>query len=322
MKKSIQSVLLPFVILLVLLSDCARLPATQQMIPTSIQPTFTSSPLSPTFTPESTATDTPIPSPTPLPGSVVFPVNTLGKSIPWLPMEKTAMPGVNYVGFNTAKPPFNSTLVRQAFAYSIDREVIVNLANKYKARDPKPATTLTPPQTLGRDLYGVIGANYDPQKAKDLLTQAGYADPTTFPKVIFMVNASGDIMPGARFNMATAMTEMWQTHLGIKVEIQAIGSFNEYGERLTTNPPDLFWNGWVADFNDPANFIGEIFNPNGDYQGKYNYGHFSNSEFNALIDRAKYSNDPALRQELYIQAERLLCETEVALIPLYFTVYQ
>jgi oligopeptide transport system substrate-binding protein len=247
-------------------------------------------------------------------------VNTLGNSIPWLPLDKTAIPTVNYVGFNTVKSPFNNALVRQAFAYSIDRAVILGLANKYKVINPTPATTLTPPQTLGRDLYGVVGTNYDPQKAKDLLTQAGYTNPSSFPTVIFIVNASGDTMPGARFNMANAMAQMWQTHLGIKVEIQAIPSFNDYLNRLKTNPPDLFWVGWAADYNDPANFIGELFNSNGDYHGEYNYGHFSNSEFDDLISHAANSNDPIIRQELYIQAERLLCETEAAIIPLYFSI--
>ncbi len=272
-------------------------------------------------TPEPTASATKISSPTSLPGSVVVPVDTLGKSIPWLPLDKTATPGVNYVGFNTVKHPFDSSLVRRAFAYSIDREVIVGMARSYGANNPAPATTLTPPQTLGRDLYGAVGANFDPQKAKDLLTQAGYSDPSSFPTVTFLVNETKDLAPGARFNMASAMAESWQTHLGIKVEVQAVQSFNEYNNRLKNNPPELFWVGWAADYNDPASFIGEIFNPNGDYRGEFNYGHFSNSEFNELIDRAARSNDPTERQGLYIQAERILCEMEAAIIPIFYSTY-
>jgi len=168
-------------------------------------------------------------------------------------------------------------------------------------------------------LYGVVGANYDPQKAKNLLTEAGYTDPSAFPTIIFLVNASGDIAPGARFNMASAMADMWQTNLGIEVEVQAIQSFSEYNNRLKSNPPDLFWIGWVADYNDPANFIGEIFNPNGDYHGEINFGHFTNLEFNRLVDSA-VSKNPAERQELYIQAERILCEEEAVIIPIYHTV--
>ena len=314
MKKSIQSVFLAFVVLTVLLSGCA--PASTP-VSTSVPPTITASPIPPTFTPEPTATATLIPSPTPLPGLVVLPVDTLGKSIPWLPLDKTARPGVNYIGFNTLKPPFNSPLVRQAFAYAIDRDVLVEMAIKYKSTNPVHATTLTPPETLGRDLYNEVGAKFNPQMAKDLLTQAGYSDPSAFPKVVFLVNASGDTAPGARFNVANAMADMWKTHLGVTVEVQAIQSFSDYNNRLKSNTPDLFWMGWVADYNDPDNFLRELF----DSGSEYNYGNFSNSDFDNLVNRAKNSSDPAERQELYIQAERLLCETEAALIPLWHSTY-
>lgn len=310
MKKSIGSVFLAFVFLTVLLSGCA--PAS-----TPIPPTFTPSPIPPTFTPEPTATATLIPSPTPLPGSVVLPVDTLGKSNPWLPLDKTARPGVNLIGFNTLKPPFNSPLVRQAFAHAIDRGTLVEMAIRYKAKNPVHATTLTPPETLGRDLYGEVGIMFNPQMAKDLLAQAGYSDTSSFPKVVFLVNASGDTAPGARFNIASAMAEMWKTNLGITVEVQAIQSFSEYNNRLKSNTPDLYWFGWAADYNDPDNFLSEIFHSG----SEYNYGNFSNAEFDKLVDSAAKSNDPAKRQELYIQAERLLCETEAALIPLYHATY-
>jgi oligopeptide transport system substrate-binding protein len=246
-----------------------------------------------------------------------LPVDTLEKSNPWLPLDKTARPGVNFVGFNTLKAPFNSSLVRQAFAYAIDRDTLVEMAIRYKTKDPVHATTLTPPETLGRDLYGGVGAIFNPQLAKDLLTQAGYSDPSSFPKVIFLVNVSGDTAPGARINMASAMADMWKTHLGITVEVQAMQSFSEYSNRLKTNTPDLYWLGWVADFNDPDNFLRELFESG----SEYNYGNFSNSEFDLLVNRAKNSYDPAERQELYIQAERLLCETETALIPLFHSTY-
>lgn len=319
MKKSVQSVFFAFVVLTVLLSGCA--PASTP-VPTFIPPTFTPSPVPPTLTPEPTATATTIPSPTPLPGSVVIPVDMLGKNNPWLPLDKTVTPSVNYVGFNTVKPPFNSALVRQAFAYSIDREAIAIKAKSFGIKNVTPATTLTPPQTLGRDLYGVVGANYDPQKAKELLAQAGYTDPTKFPSVVFMVNYNGGgAVPGARVNMANAMAKMWQDNLGIKVEVQPISSFGAYTNQIATNPPDLFWIGWAADYNDPANFFDDIFGTGGLYHGENNYGHFSNPDLTDLMDRAAKSQDPVKRQALYIEAERLVCETEAAVIPLYHSTY-
>ena len=151
-------------------------------------PTMTSSPVPPTatITPSPIPpTETPIPSPTPLPGKLVLPVDTLGKSIPWLPMDESARPVTDYVAFNTLHPPFNSALVRRAFAHAVDRQVITDMATKYKkTRYPISSTTLTPPEILGRDLYNEVGAGFDPEKARELLTQAGYSDPSSFPMIL------------------------------------------------------------------------------------------------------------------------------------------
>jgi ABC-type oligopeptide transport system substrate-binding subunit len=50
-------------------------------------------------------------------------------------------------------------------------------------------------------------------------------------------------------------------------------------------------------------------------------GQFSNPEFDYLVERAASLSDPAERQSLYVQAERILCEAETAIIPLYHSTY-
>ena len=109
------------------------------------------------------------------------------------------------------------------------------------------------------------------------------------------------------------MAEMWQTHLGVTVEVQVLHP--TFGERIRSNPPELFWNGWLPDPGNDPDFIRQIFQTG----AEYNYGHFSNADFDSLVDRAAMSQDPATRQALYIEAERLLCETEAGIIPLYHT---
>lgn len=297
---------------LVLFSGCSPQPVVS-VEPSPVPSTSTAIPATATFTPSPvppTVTFTPLP--TSLPGSLVLPVDTLGRTVPWLPLDETIRPGSHFVAFNTLRPPFNSALVRQAFAYAIDRQVIVDMAKKYKASNPTPATTLTPPGTLGRDLYNEVGAGFDPQKAKELFTEAGYSDPSAFPEVTIIVNSYGDIAPGARFNMATAMAEMWKSNLGVTVNVKAMQPA-AFRDAVRNNPPEMYWLGWAADVNDPDNFLREIFHST----SQYNYGKFKNPEFDQLVTRASKNQDPAVRQEFYIRAERLLCETEAALIPLY-----
>ncbi|HLC05475.1 MAG TPA: ABC transporter substrate-binding protein, partial [Anaerolineales bacterium] len=180
MKRSARIALVGIVLIGAALAGCAPAP-TPAPTPSPVPPTFTPSPVPPTPTPEPTSTATASPTPTPLPGLLVLPVDTLDNRIPWLQMDKSARPGVYYFYFNLAKPPFNNVLVRQAFAAAIDREALVEIAKKYKATDPRPATSLTPPGTLGRDLYGEVGIPFDPTRAKELLTQAGYTDSSSFP---------------------------------------------------------------------------------------------------------------------------------------------
>ena len=209
-------------------------------------------------------------------------------------------------------PPFNSAIVRQAFAYAIDRAPLIEMAKRYDVDSATPATTLTPPDTLGRDLYGEVVISFDPEKARDLLAQAGYPDPSAFPDTIFLVSGYG-AYPGARFNIATAMVEMWNMHLGVTVEIEIVGGdWRQHYDRIASNPSELYWFGWAADYNDPDNFLRELFQSD-----SQPVGGFTISEFDNLVDRAARGVSPAERQQLYIQAERLLCKTEVAVIPLY-----
>jgi len=297
------------------LGGCAPAP-TPAPTPSPIPPTFTPSPVPPTSTPEPTSTATASPTPTALPGLLVLPLDTLDNRIPWLPMDKTARPGVYYFYFNLAKPPFNNVLVRQAFAAAIDREALVEIAEKYKATNPRPATSLTPPEALGRDLYGEVGISFDPSRAKDLLTQAGYTETSKFPPVSLVINLAGDPAPGFHVKITDAMVEMWREALGVEVSVQVL-SWQAYRERVASNPPDIGRLGWAADVNDPDNFLREIFKSG----SQYNYGQFSSTEFDRLVDRAAERKDPAERQALYIEAERLLCETEAALIPIYHSTY-
>ena len=248
----------------------------------------------------------------------MLPIDTLSHSIPWLPLDASSSPGVQFVGFNLLKPPLNNVLIRNAFVYATDRKPLLDMVRRYGARDAQEAMTLTHPETLGRDLYGEVGISFDPQKAQDLLLQVGYTDLSAFPTLTFVVSASGDIFPGYRFNMANAMAEMWQQYLGVSVEVEAITSFEAYLERLRTDPPDLFWFAWSADINDPDNFLYEIFHSD----SQYNYGRFASLDFDRLVEEARSITDPARRQELYIQAERLLCEEEAGLIPIYHRKYE
>ncbi len=301
MKRSARSVFFVLVLVTVLLTSCT------QPTPT-LTAAFTPEPI--VDTPTAEATLPPAPTEVILPGVEVIPAGTLRASIPWLPMENTARPTSIYYLFNLSKPPFTNVLVRQAFAAAIDREAIAQIARDGGATDSRPATSFTPPETLGRDLFNVVGVSFKPSDARDLLSQAGYTDLSTFPTITLMTNRGVDEL---NIKLSEALIRMWEIHLGIKVQLEVVPK--AYFDRVKTDPTEIYWSGWSADYNDPDDFLLENFHTG----SQYNYNNFSIVEFDNLVDQAADATDPLTRQDLYIQAERILCEQEVALIPLYFT---
>jgi len=163
------------------------------------------------------------------------------------------------------------------------------MASRWYAREASPPPR-SHPTSLGRDLFGEVGANFDPFKALDLFNEAGYSESSSFPTVTFLVLAAGELAPGARFNMATAMAEMWQYALDVHVQIEVVSNHSQYRERLRSNPPELFWIGWMGE-PDPDGFLREIFHSD----SEYNTGGFSNPDFDSLVEQAAGLSDPAER---------------------------
>jgi len=126
--------------------------------------------------PTSTLWPTAIPTHTPTPTTAAMPTPELAV-MPTVAAPSEGLNGVYYYGFNTTLRPFENVLVRQAFALALDRAALSRLASDLNPdSDCAPATTFTPPDILGLDLYREVGLPYDPERARSLLSQAGYPD--------------------------------------------------------------------------------------------------------------------------------------------------
>lgn len=263
-----------------------------------------------TATPAATATSTATRIPTPLPGKAVMPITSFATGIPWLPLDENAVPDSHFFAFNVSKPPFDNPLVRQAFLAATDRSFLLNVVIQSKCpceSGHRLATTFIPPATLGRDLFNEIAVPYNPSRAKELLAQAGYADPSVSFPVVTVVDWQ---------DSTTFIAKMWEQNLGIKINVE-IKKGDEYMAVINSGVPEIMGIMWTADYNDPDNFLrGNFYSDPSDQSGK-----FTSPALNQLIERAAASADSAERQALYIQVERLLCETEAALIPIYHALW-
>jgi hypothetical protein len=262
------------------------------------RPTDTQPP--PTPTPQPTRT----PAPTPLPGIEVIPIGQMATSIPWLPQEQGR--AVQTIYFNVSSPPFDDRRVRQAFSLAVNRVTVANAVSSLGVIDPRPATTFTAPQVLGRDLYRQIGLGYDPDRARQLLAAAGYPNGAGFPQVTLVSDRTE-----VKEAVVNTVADMWRQQLGVSVNVELMEQWSSYWDRLRTDAPDAFRLGWRTE-RDPQG-LNVFHSGSGD-----NVAHFSDSGYDRLIDQAEaLAGDPAARQALYIEAERILCEQEAVIIPLY-----
>lgn len=243
-----------------------------------------------------------------LPGTETIPLTQLAGSIPWLPLNSQALPGSYFYSFNLNTPPFDDVLVRKAFVLAVDRQALSTLANSLNNRT-RPATTFTPPEVLGRDLYGQVGLSFDPSAAAALLAEAGYPNGEDFPAFKLVLGADA-----ANEALANAVVSMWRANLGVEPEVEILDLDDAaFFERVAADPGNITVMGWLADYNDPDNFLYAAF----DSQSDQRVGNFANASFDQVVRRAAtLSNDPAARQRLYIEAEHILAD-QAALLPVY-----
>lgn len=239
-------------------------------------------------------------------GVVTVPLSDLGDTIPWLALPN-AVPTVGYYGFNVDRPPFNNVLVRRAFISATNRTAIIKAMG---ADNHIPATSFIHPDTLGQDLYGVVGYQFNPSRARALLREAGYPNGAGFPEVTLTFYD--------RYNNSTIAENAsysWETVLGVKVTLVPIDDWDEYEETLESdNPYHIFGAGWLADYNDPDNFLFPLFHS----LGSNNRTGLTSKQIDELLEEAAdIEGDPDARQKLYIQAEIAILEDEAAVIPLF-----
>ncbi len=204
-----------------------------------------------------------------------------------------------YVGFAAARPPFDNLLVRRALVLATDRET---LADVVLQGYPAPALGgFIPPSMPGHS--PAIGLPHDPERARDLLVQAGYAAGVGFPLVEVMTHLDpGSVVVGE------FLRDQWRENLGIEVAPQVV-EWQTYVERMADDPPHAFIWGWVADYPDPDSFLRVC-----DIGG---YTRWHDEAYDALVQTARRVLDQQERMRLYRKADRILIEG-AALVPLLY----
>ncbi|WP_165971941.1 glutathione ABC transporter substrate-binding protein [Paenibacillus piri] len=198
-----------------------------------------------------------------------------------------------YMSINTTRAPFDNAKVRQALNYAVDKETIVKKIMSGQAKVSEAA--------IGDLVWGYssVGAYpYDPEKAKQLLAEAGVAPGTTIKLWT----------PDGRYLMDRQIAEFIQGNLqavGFKVDYRKweFGAFQE----ATRDPKaefNLALNSWGTSTNDADWGLRPILMT----KGASNYSKLSNPEIDALIDKGMKTANADERKKVYGDALKQIKE--------------
>ena len=204
---------------------------------------------------------------------------------------------INYFAFDVSVAPWDDLRVRQAFSHVLDRDA---LQQQVWGRQAKAcASYLAPgfPASNTEELASIQG--FDPEKAKQLLADAGYPDGEGFPSLV-LKTVSGR---GAVYDSTSeAYGAMLSEHLGIKVEIQSMDS-QAYYAAMNAKPTEIDF-GFISygmDYFDASNMLGVWVTG-----GRHSW---SNAEYDELVEKASaFTGDPEERTAMFQDAERILVE--------------
>jgi peptide/nickel transport system substrate-binding protein len=201
---------------------------------------------------------------------------------------------VAYVTINQKVKPFDNPLVRQAVAYGLDRAGVVKA---FYAGRGEVAHEFMPPQVLGYS-KNVKKYPYNPNKAKQLLQQAGVTLPLEV-EFWYPTDVSRPYMPDPAKNFQAFAASLNKS--GFKVIPKSAPWRPDYVGRVqagTAGALNLI--GWTGDFGDPDNFIGTFFRTE---QGQWG---FKNPAIFNLLNKAVTETNPAKRKAMYQRANQLI----------------
>ena len=206
-----------------------------------------------------------------------------------------------YTVLDASVAPFDERAVRRAFALAIDRDAFNDVA--FEGRFPV-AAGLYPPGLPGYS--GEVSAfPYDPEAARRALRESSYGSPEGLPEILLTDSGAGtDIDASTAF-----LVQAWQETLGVTVQVEQLESFG-YSERIYSGDHGQIvpW-GWCADYPDPENFADVLFHQG----GQQNIGHYSNPDFDRILEQARSEPDIPVRFGLYQQAEQILIDDAAAI---------
>ncbi len=203
---------------------------------------------------------------------------------------------IGYLAFHQQNKPLDNLKVRQAIAMAVDWQAIVDA---FYGGLGERATEFVPPAMWGR-AGDIKPFTYDPEKAKQLLAEAGY--PNGFETEIWYMPVSRPYFPAPQPIAETIATYLADVGIKAKLKTEDWGTYlSDYDQGKFP----MYMLGWSPDYPDPDNYLYTFFGPT---SIKTNLGCETDvcKEIGDLILKARVTADLDQRKALYAKAQRLV----------------
>ncbi|MCB0400640.1 MAG: ABC transporter substrate-binding protein [Flavobacteriales bacterium] len=219
-----------------------------------------------------------------------------------------------YITLNTAVPPFDNQKVRQAVGMAIDKARIVDQILKGEAAAPGDHG-IVPSAFKGYDYTSVVGLGFDVEKAKKLLSEAGYPNGNGLP-ILMLATGNGN----TSVRVGLEIQKQLRANLNINVELTST-SLAERKEANAQSKNNMSIDGWLAEFPDPVSFLSLFYGANVPASAQEmsfpNESRFKNDAFDKLYEKALVTLDDKQRFELCLEADQIVAN-QAPCIPLWY----
>ena len=198
---------------------------------------------------------------------------------------------IEYMGFNTSKAPFDNKLVRQAINYAVDKASVVAVATE---NEGKPFDNYIGSAAIG--YYDVVTKyDYNLEKAKELLKEAGYENGLEFTAIL----ASDTRSKSATVIQATL------AEIGVTMKIEQMEASTFY-EECGNGTQQAYFAGWIANA-EPDNTYRALWTT----EGGNNYSHYANDKVLELVNIASTSRDKAEVDASYEEVLKIISDDAI-----------
>lgn len=208
--------------------------------------------------------------------------------------------GMTYLGFAAQSEEFKDAKVRKAIDLAIDASYIID--NDLQGEGYYAENGIVP-EMANYKSSEVKRVDFDVNKAKRLLAEAGYPNGRGFPKLEIYSNG---LKGSLNELVVNSIAKQLKKNLNLDFTVK-LCSLEDRDKAIESGEAKIWRKGWVADIPDAQNFLSLI------YEG--NQQNYSNEEFNQLFLAASAEVDSEKRNQMYIQCDQIATD-EAVIIPI------